>query len=65
MEYERNVKDEMTFGEARFVYCKSHMRPHLTGWCTVPASQKTLLTALALNTAIVECRALGLKIYND
>lgn len=49
----------------KFVYCKQHVRPHSTGWCTVGAYDKVPLTAETEVDAIAECRERGLKIYGE
>lgn len=57
--------DSEVFGEGRWVYCESHVRPHTTGWCTVCSSKKTLLNAANRDEAYSETRALGLPIYGE
>lgn len=47
----------------RFVYCKQHVGPHSTGWCTVSASDKIPLQAETLGEAYAEVEAMGLKIF--
>lgn len=59
------IEDERVFGAEKWVYCKSHVGPHMTGWCTVPASQKTLLEATTQQEAYAECRDAGLKLFRD
>ena len=34
-----------------YVYCASHVGPHMSGWCTVPISQKLGLLAADLQEA--------------
>ena len=29
------TEDEKAFGQDQWVYCKAHLKPHLTGWCKV------------------------------
>lgn len=48
-----------------YVYCKSHLGPHSTGWCTVPATDKIALKAMSFASAVIEVRAMGLRIYGD
>lgn len=57
--------DEREFGRDRWVYCKAHVRPHITGWCTVSASEKVLLDARAPDDAAAEAKAKGFKIYGE
>lgn len=59
------TEDERVFGPAAYVYCKSHLRPHGTGWCTVPASDKVLLSAKSYEDACAEARQKGFKIYGE
>ena len=59
------TEDETVFGKGRWVYCKSHVRPHTTGWCTVCASNKRLLNATTSDEAYAETRALGLPIFGE
>ncbi len=32
--------EELAFGKDAWVYCTQHMKPHLTGWCSVSNSDK-------------------------
>lgn len=62
---ETPTEDEMVFGKGQMIYCHQHLRPHSTGWCTVPVMDKV---ALGLKNdqyaeAFSKCRYLGLKIY--
>jgi hypothetical protein len=57
------TEDEQTFGKNVWVYCSQHLRPHLTGWCTVGVKDKTLLTATGEHQAYDECRAAGFKLF--
>ena len=57
--------DAAKFGIDVIVYCASHMRPHFTGWCTVPNSQKTKLAATNITDAVCECRDHGYPIYGE
>lgn len=59
------TQDEVKFGEKVWVYCNQHLRPHLTGWCTVDVGNKTKLDAKAEEEAYAECRAKGFKIYGE
>lgn len=49
----------------KFVYCKQHVGPHATGWCTVRAEEKIPLKATNIKEAGVEVRALGLPIFGE
>lgn len=57
------TEDETAFGINVFVYCRQHLRPHITGWCTVHADQKLALEARSMDEAYAECERRGLKIY--
>jgi|SRR5579859_3991426 len=48
-----------------FVYCKSHVNFHRTGWCTVHVEDKIALKAKTENEAYNECRNLGVRLYQD
>jgi hypothetical protein len=60
-----DFEDENHFGVKVIVYCASHMRPHFTGWCTVPNSEKVQLDAIDLNSAYPECREKGYDLYGE
>lgn len=62
MSYELE-EDEIEFGNGRWVYCASHVLPHMTGWCSVPAKRKTLLNAMNREDAIRECQEKGYPLY--
>lgn len=57
--------DEKEFGAERWVYCKSHVGPHMTGWCTVCTSDKVLLNATSHTEAVQESKDLGFKIFGE
>lgn len=63
------VEDVQAFGENTWVYCGSHLRPHLTGWCTVGVDNKLGLGIIGSNTdekrieATRKCERLGLTLY--
>lgn len=59
------VRDHDFFGENRWVYCRQHLRPHTTGWCTVNVHEKTLLQATNGEDADAECREKGFELYSD
>jgi hypothetical protein len=46
-----------------YVYCASHIRPHTSGWCTVPTSQKIGLLAATMDEAFELTRHLGLPVH--
>lgn len=48
-----------------WVYCKSHRRPHTTGWCTVPAGHKIALEANNYGDCVRECRQKRLPVGDD
>ena len=58
-------EDARIFGENVWVYCDQHMRPHLTGWCTVGPRNKTKLDATDMKAAFQECRDKGYELYED
>lgn len=61
------TEDERKFGVGVLVHCGSHGRPHMTGWCSVPNADKTLLNYQGsdIETAKQECRDRGLWLYSD
>jgi hypothetical protein len=59
------AEDERVFGKGVWVYCKSHMRPHCTGWCTVDPRDKVAIEATNYAQAYVECKAKGYSIFGD
>lgn len=59
------AKDAEVFGADAWVYCKQHVRPHSTGWCTVDVKDKIKLDATDRTAAIAECRDKGLKMVGD
>jgi hypothetical protein len=73
MTQDEMLKEEReTFGENTWVYCDQHMRPHLTGWCTVGVRNKTKLNFTPsgdhqedCKAAVAECRARGFELYAD
>lgn len=61
-------EDEAVFGKDAWVYCRDHAKPHLTGWCSVPASFKLGLGITGhdkAKEAYQKCRDFGLMIYGD
>lgn len=62
------LEDVKAFGRDEWVYCYEHLRPHLTGWCTVACSRKVGLgihgrTQEAEEAAYAKVERLGLKIF--
>lgn len=47
-----------------FVYCKSHVAPHETGWCSVDVRNKIALKATTHQEAVAEVDAMGLPRHN-
>lgn len=46
-----------------YVYCKSHVGPHVTGWCTVFNNNKIPLEAQTQEEAFEEVKKMGLPIH--
>lgn len=57
------TEDEHFFGSSTWVYCKSHVNPHTTGWCTVHSDQKIKLDAVTHKEAVDECRQKGYPLF--
>ncbi len=57
------TEDEKAFGADAWVYCKSHVGPHSTGWCSVSADNKIKLDAKSREDAVAECVSRGLRVY--
>jgi hypothetical protein len=47
-----------------WVYCKSHVGPHSTGWCGVSAREKIPLRATNREEAMKEAWAMGFSIFD-
>lgn len=62
---EVTTDDAKTFGVGVWVYCRQHLRPHTTGWCTVHVDQKERLEATTMEDAYAECRRRTFTIYSD
>jgi hypothetical protein len=60
--YAKLKEPDYTMGD--FVYCRSHVSPHETGWCTVGTDNKIGLRAATASDAFEEVKAMGLPIYN-
>lgn len=54
-----------------WVYCHQHLRPHMTGWCTVDIGEKVGLGPMKgsadeqYREAVTKCRRMGLELYKD
>lgn len=59
------TEDEMRFGAGAWVYCRQHLRPHTTGWCTVRADEKVPLDVSSQEAAYDECRRRGFEIFDS
>jgi len=63
--------DAAVFGPEGYVYCRQHMRPHSTGWCTVDSGEKVGLGILVGDggktyaEAAAKCRSFGLPLFED
>ena len=62
---DEQTEDEKAFGKDRWVYCKQHLRPHGTGWCTVSPRDKILLDAKDREAAYAEFRSKGWDIFGE
>lgn len=62
---EKETEDSKFFGKNQWIYCRSHLRPHLTGWCKVKPEEKLLLNVATEERALEKCRHFGLKIYEQ
>lgn len=62
---EKIEDDVLVYGSSVLVYCTKHLRPHSTGWCSVPPSGKVKLDALTVEEAYAECRSKGFALYED
>lgn len=57
--------DVMAFGRDAWVYCRQHMKPHQTGWCSVGAHDKIGLGVKTADAAEKKCREWGFELYHD
>lgn len=57
--------DAREFGVNVFVYCRQHLRPHRTNWCTVGLKDKVKLDAKSLKEAFEECKQNGFKVAGE
>lgn len=63
-------EDERVFGKDHWVYCNQHLRPHVTGWCTVDVRNKVGLGIYGndnenMKKAYSKCREWGFKLFED
>ena len=63
-------EDAKVFGENQWVYCRQHMKPHATGWCSVSVNDKLGLgisgnDTQAAKDAYEKCREWNLPIYGE
>lgn len=63
MSNKEETEDQKVFGINKWVYCNQHMRPHLTGWCTVGVRNKILLNVSTAEEAMEKCKELKLPVY--
>jgi len=49
------TEDQIAFGRNAWIYCDQHLRPHTTGWCTVPVRNKIKLDADNYTEAVAIC----------
>ena len=56
--------DVAAFGRGAWVYCRQHVKPHQTGWCSIPAYDKIGLGVTTAKEAYAKCEAWGLKIFD-
>lgn len=59
------TEDAATFGPNVWVYCRQHMRPHETGWCSVSPRDKVGLGVTTAQEAQQKCRDWGFELYAD
>ena len=53
------TEDVLFFGRGEWVYCRSHMAAHQTGWCSVSPREKIGLGVETGEEADAKCRAWG------
>lgn len=62
------LTDVTTFGAEHWIYCRQHLAPHLTGWCTVDIADKIGLGIYGVDNrdlAYEKCRNWGLHIHDN
>ena len=63
------ITEDLILGD--WVYCRQHLRPHRTGWCTVDLLEKVGLGPMKgtpdeqYREAIDKCKKFGLEIYKE
>jgi len=57
--------DVAAFGRTAWVYCRQHVKPHPTGWCSVSPREKIGLGVTTAAEAYQKCRDWGLELYRD
>lgn len=56
--------DVAAFGRGAWVYCRQHVKPHQTGWCSVGVYDKIGLGVATAKEAYAKCEQWGLKIFD-
>jgi len=56
--------DVQAFGRDQWVYCRQHVKPHETGWCSVGVYDKIGLGVQTADEAYAKCEAWGLPIFD-
>ena len=59
--------EDLIFGKDAWIYCRQHVKPHLTGWCGVGNQDKIGLGLFGQENAKLakeKCRDWGLEICN-
>ena len=46
-----DIAEDEVFGKNSWIYCRQHMRPHLTGWCGVDVRDKVGLGIFGIDKA--------------
>lgn len=57
-------EDVAAFGRGVWVYCRQHVKPHETGWCSISLRDKIGLGVKTAKEAYAKCEDWGLKIYD-
>lgn len=53
--------DVAAFGRGSWIYCRQHVKPHQTGWCSVGVYDKLGLGVSTAKEAYAKCKEWGLK----
>lgn len=56
--------DVAAFGRGAWVYCRQHVKPHPTGWCSVGVYDKIGLGVSTAKEAYAKCEEWDLKIFD-